>query len=131
MSFSYLASHYSSPDPEIVQTRFLAAEAATAWCLRHSLWVYSPIVHCHALCEAYQMPSDAEFWKEYNFAMLARSSKLLLLNIDGWKESKGVAAEIAEAYRLHLPIRLITPRSQYVPPTYIFSSFEQHELEQL
>lgn len=89
----YLASPYTHSDPLIVKTRFLLAEQVTANLLERGYFIYSPIVHCHALAEKYALPSDFTFWKQYNFDFIRRSDQFLILNIPGWEESKGVTAE--------------------------------------
>jgi len=114
MTYHYLASPYSSPDPAIMHERALAAQQATAWLLIRRTWVYSPIVHCHELALAHSLPKDFDFWKEYNFAMLERAQGLIILTIDGWKESKGMTAEIAYARELGLPIAGL-PSSAFLP----------------
>lgn len=91
----YLASPYSHPDPLIMKTRFLLAEEVTACYTRRGVHVYSPIVHYHEMAAKYKFPSDFEFWRKLNFDMLRRADELWVLEIPGWKESKGVTAEIA------------------------------------
>jgi hypothetical protein len=102
--YVYLASPYSHPDESIMEARFVAAEAATARLLRRSVWVYSPIVHCHELAKKFDLPKDFVFWQEYNFAMIRGAAKLYVLRIDGWEASKGVTAEIAYARELGIPV---------------------------
>jgi len=89
----YLASPYSSPDPLIQKTRFLLVEQVTAQLIEQGYFIYSPIVHCHALAERYALPTDFAFWKSYNIDMIRRADQFLILDIPGWKESKGVTAE--------------------------------------
>jgi len=72
-------------------------------------WVYSPIVHCHQLAKLFDLPFDANFWHNYNFAMLERAGDFALLKLPGWNASIGVADEIEEAKRLDLPVELIIP----------------------
>lgn len=90
----YLASPYSSPDPLIMKTRFLIAEQVTAGMLANNMWVYSPIVHCHELATKFKLPTDFGFWQRYNREMLRHAETMAVLQIPGWKESKGVQAEI-------------------------------------
>ena len=70
--------------------------------------VYSPIVHSHPLA-LLGLPSDWPFWAEHNRAMLERSDVLAVLTLPGWKESRGVAAEIEIATTLRLPLRYDEP----------------------
>jgi len=94
MSWTYIASPYSHDDDDIVLSRFKAVEKFTAKCLRNRQFVYSPIVHCHEIAADEELPKDFEFWGGYNRAMLATASKMIVLCLDGWKESVGVQGEI-------------------------------------
>ena len=97
MSFWYLASPYSNVSPEVREDRFVKALNATAWALRAKRWVYSPIVHCHQLARDHDFPTDAEFWRDYDFAMLDAAEGVYLLPLPGWKDSRGVKSEIIRA----------------------------------
>lgn len=103
----YLASPYSHPDPLVMKTRFLLAEQVTAILLERKLWVYSPIVHCHELAAKYSLPTDFAYWQEYNIDMLRRCDFFFILDISGWKESKGVTGELTVAQMLNMKIRMI------------------------
>ena len=107
MSYIYLASPYSSPEPFVQEERYLKACRATHYLLAQKIWVFSPIVHCHELAKMVDLPKDATFWKDYNFAMLAGASKLIILRIEGWEASAGVRAERAEADRLEIPFEYL------------------------
>lgn len=98
----YLASPYSHPDPLVMRTRFLIAEQVTAQLLASKRFVYSPIVHCHELAQKFTLPTDFQFWKDYNFDFLRRADDFLILKIDGWETSKGVAAERSLADMLNI-----------------------------
>ncbi len=104
MSFIYLASPYTDPDPDVMQHRFEAAERVTAQMLKDGEAVYSPIVHCHELARRYDLPKDFDFWEKYNFRMLAVSCEVAVLRLDGWAESKGVGHEISIATRIGIPV---------------------------
>lgn len=100
MSFIYIASPYTHKDPWIREERYLRASRVLTQYLRDKRWAYSPIVHCHELAKVDALPHDAEFWREYDFAMLATAAELHVLRIEGWEDSLGVRAEIDEATRL-------------------------------
>lgn len=99
----YLASPYSHPDPQVMHKRFKAVEAVTAELLRRGRFVYSPIVHCHALAQEYTLPTDFQFWKEYNLDFISRCRYFYVLTIDGWQESKGVTGELKAAEFWKIP----------------------------
>jgi hypothetical protein len=102
--YAYLASPHSHQDPQVVQERFKTTETVLAFLLRKGIWVYSPIVHNHALAQLHNLPTDAAYWQNYNHAMIDGAKELIVLRIAGWQDSKGVAEEIAYATSLGLPI---------------------------
>src|SRR5690606_9007875 len=93
----YLASPYSHPDPQVMHNRFKAVEAVTAELLRRGKFIYSPIVHCHPLSQDYTLPTDLQFWKEYNVNFISRTQTFYVLTLPGWQESKGVKGELEAA----------------------------------
>jgi len=48
----------------------------------------------HDMSIEHEMPTDWEFWERHCLAMLAACSKLIVLKLDGWEESRGVMAEM-------------------------------------
>lgn len=104
MSYMYLGSPYSHHDPAVRHMRYRAAGRATAHLIRQGVCVYSPIVHCHEIAREFGLPKDFDFWKEYNFKMLEPADFLLILKLDGWKESKGLEGEMGFAQRKGIPI---------------------------
>lgn len=110
MSYAYLASPYTHPDPKVMHERFAAAEwALYNYLLRENKTVYSPIVHYHQMALSWDMPKDFDFWMRHNYPMLAKASELLVLNIDGWRESRGVKAEMEMAAVLGIPQQFVYP----------------------
>lgn len=105
----YLASPYSHKDSAVVNERFLKAEAAVHYLLSNEIWVYGPIVHCHEIARKYSLPKDFAYWQNYNKHVIERSDKFVVLTIDGWKESVGIAGEYAHAYEHNLEIGLMNP----------------------
>jgi len=107
--YLYLASPYSHDNWNIMQARYAQARDLVAHLLQQNITVFSPIVHCHELAKVKGMPTDHEFWMTYNFRMLAPARKLLVLMLEGWESSKGVASEIQYA-RVHgKPVLLRRP----------------------
>jgi hypothetical protein len=94
----YLASPYSHPDPAIRQHRFEVACEAAVKLIRMGHVVFSPIAHSHTMHLA-GLPGDWEFWKRQDEWFVSHCERLVVLTIDGWKESRGVAAEIEIAKR--------------------------------
>jgi len=103
VSFVYIASPYTHEDPAVMQERFEAVEKVTAELLKDGVQCYSPIVHCHVLAQKYDLPIHYMFWRDCNFAMLSKASKLFVLQLKGWEESPGVAGEMGFAAECCIP----------------------------
>lgn len=104
MSLIYLASPYSSRSPEVQVMRYLKARTVNARMMREGRLVYSPIAHCHAMHEYDNLPGDWQFWAKFDRAMITACDELVVLMLDGWRESIGVTAEIAIAVELGKPV---------------------------
>ena len=104
----YLASPYSHPDAEVRQQRFDAVCQVAAALLRRGQMLFSPIAHSHPIAR-YGLPKDWAFWRRYDRLHLERCGELVVLMLDGWRESIGVAAEIDIAGELGKPVRYLEP----------------------
>lgn len=110
----YLASPYSHADKLIRKTRFMLAEQCVAKMLEARHWVYSPIVHCHALAEKFSLPGDFNFWQEYDFAMLRIAASMAILKIPGWDLSGGVTAEREFAKLAGIPVSFVNENGEFL-----------------
>ena len=104
----YVASPYSHPDAAVRTARYDAARRHAARLVREGRLAYSPIVHSHPLAEL-GLPGDWSFWAEHNRRMLSACREVVVLALPGWQESRGVAAEVAIASELGLPVRFEAP----------------------
>lgn len=103
----YLASPYTHPDHSIRVRRYQAALEATIALCRMGHFIFSPIVYCHQLHEA-GMGGDWSTWAEFDKDIIRRAAAMWVLTIDGWRESKGVQAEIDFASEIGKPMRALT-----------------------
>ena len=105
----YLASPYSHPDPAVMEERRVAA-CRKAWELIASgLAVISPIARNVAMIGVAGCAAGWERWREQGSAVLAACGKVLVLRLPGYEQSVGVAAEIAIAESLVIPVEYIEP----------------------
>jgi hypothetical protein len=109
MRLIYLASPYSHPRPEVQRQRFEAVCRQAASMMGSGEFVFSPIAHTHPI-SGWGLPGDWSFWQSYDRAILSRCDELAVLKLPGWKESTGVAAEIAIAEEFGLAVRFIEPQ---------------------
>jgi hypothetical protein len=90
----YLATPYSHPDPDVMEMR---ADAASWWVkelILAGLIPFSTIHYNHSIAAAGQLPTDHEYWLEFNRAFLDNCNGVLIPWIKGWDTSKGIAQEI-------------------------------------
>jgi hypothetical protein len=101
---TYLACPYSHPDPKVKDERCRKADRATAHLIDTKGWnVFSPITHSHPLAMC-GLKGSWEFWQKIDIEYLLLSERVIVLCLDGWRESTGVNAEIDIAKQLGIPI---------------------------
>lgn len=105
----YLASPYSNPSADVMQDRFERVCRVAARLMGEGVHLYSPIAHTHPIAVQGSLPRGWEFWEQYDRKLLAACQELWIVTLDGWKESKGVAAELAIAGEMGLPVKYIEP----------------------
>lgn len=105
---TYLAGPYSHPDRAVRVSRFEALNAAAAKLMAAGEHVYSPISHTHPIAEAGDLPLGWDFWEQYDRIYLGIAKRVVVLMLDGWRESKGVTAELAIAAEYGLPVEFIS-----------------------
>lgn len=103
----YLAVPYSHPDPDVQEARFRVANRAAGILMERGHIVFSPISHSHPIACAHELPRHWEFWEVQDKAYLSVSSALYVLMLDGWRESRGVTAEIEIARGHSIPIHYL------------------------
>lgn len=99
MSYTYLASPYSHPDPAVREERYRSACEAAALLMQLGEIVFCPIAHSHPVAE--HLPAgcaiDHDFWLRQDGPLLGHCDRVFVLMIDGWSESSGVRHEIEHA----------------------------------
>jgi hypothetical protein len=61
--------------------------------MKDGLHVFSPMAHTHPILTRCDLPTDWEFWKEYDEQMLKACKRFVIAMLPGWHRSKGVSAE--------------------------------------
>jgi len=102
----YLASPYSSPDPNVRQQRFEACNEAAAMIMREGHIVFSPISHSHPIAIQCDLPLGFHFWKQFDQSFIDWCDEVWILDIPGRHESQGLCAEIKYARSLGKPIEV-------------------------
>jgi len=107
MRLIYLASPYTHGNPAVRYARYSQTKCVVAAYTMLRLHVISPIVHFHPVADAYDLPTDFEFWRDHNLTCIRRCDELHVIQLPGWEISKGVQEEHAFAKSLAKPIQLV------------------------
>ena len=89
----YLAAPYSHPDLAVCEARYKAATCAAAAFIGAGHVVFSPLTMTHPIAMILGNHLS-EVWYAFDEPFMAQCAEIVVLKIDGWRESKGVAAEV-------------------------------------
>jgi hypothetical protein len=107
----YIAIPYrNNPEYSFEIANFVSAEL-----MKKGYIVFSPISHSHPIGLVMNKQFDHEFWMNQDLPFLKFCDELIVICIEGWKESKGVQEEIAMA-------KLLKKKIVYIAD-YSFSNF--------
>ena len=109
MSFIYLASPYSHPEPEMRVLRFNEACRVAGLLMKEGHTVFSPIAHSHAIEQTFDSIEPGPFWMKQDIPILRHADAVYVLMLDGWDKSKGVAQEVELAKQAMIPVEYINP----------------------
>ena len=107
-SIIYVASPYSGPEPEM-QDRYQKAMLATLYLSEipdyQAFVPISPIVHWHQIAKENNLRTDEEYYWRMNKLLIQQSALVMVVLLEGWKSSVGVAKEIGYAEALNIPVK--------------------------
>ena len=111
----YLASPYTHSNPEIQRARYDAALDAVVKLKALGYTVFSPIVHS---CPVAHVTSEynLDHWLEIDKIFVRKCDEMIVLNIDGMRESDGVRRELAFARNLGKPVSIYDPLNGSIDP---------------
>ena len=109
----YLAVPYSNPSPRVRHERFEAVNRFAAIVMQQGHGVFSPISHSHPIEEHFTEAKSWSFWQLQDLPILRVCESVLVLCLDGWEQSVGVAGEVAEATKLGIPVYYINPQEAF------------------
>lgn len=112
----YLAAPYSTPDPYIQRVRFWKTCEVQAQLMTAGITVFSPLANSIPAVEFGNLQLDHAVFMKFDKVILRRCDELLVLGLDGWRESKGVQEEISEAIALCKPVLVLLEEDfNYLP----------------
>lgn len=104
----YFATPYSDPSPAVVESRYLQALVLEVELIHMGYCLLAPIAMSHQQAQRFGLPGHFEFWKDRDELFIDRCDGVIVADIPGWKESRGVTAEIAYAKAQGKPVLLYT-----------------------
>ncbi len=112
LNIYYLAAPYSHSDKAIVEKRIETICKVDAMLMKKGIFTVSPLMK-HFILPHADLPSDYSFWKNYSDALLVGVDGMIVIMIDGWDTSIGVAGELELAADLGIPIRYINENGEF------------------
>jgi hypothetical protein len=109
MSFWYLATPYTKHPRGPVAAHEEACFAA-ALCFKAGINVFAPIAHTHAIATIGKIEGHFERWSAFDESMVKLARGLIVVKMDGWRESVGVTAEVALARELNKSVFYMMPQ---------------------
>lgn len=102
----YVASPYSHFDKLVEKRR---THAVANYLQRFGTpYHFSPIIYGHGMLQIFpDMATNYEAHQKFNDMMIEKSVEMLVLNLPGWNESRGVAHEIEVAKKLKMYVHLV------------------------
>ncbi len=99
----YLCTPYSHSDPVVMHRRFLDACEAAARLMNAGHLLFAPIPHTHPIAMAGDLPKGWEYWQKYDRWFIERADVVVIVMMEGWEDSRGIAAERKIAEELGKP----------------------------
>lgn len=118
MKLIYLATPYTRY-PRGLDAAFEDAAAIAGILIKRGLAVFSPICHSHPIAKYGGIDAvDHELWMRIDREMWDRCDELLVAKMDGWDQSRGVAAEIEYFLKRGAPVTYTEVGSIIAQPHY-------------
>lgn len=114
----YLACPYTDPNKDLREQRFHAATEAAAALIKRGHIVFSPITMTHPIDVVLGKgvgTLGSDFWVTFDEAFMDKCSEMVILQIDGWQRSRGIAREIEFFIRQQKPISFMTDKYEIIP----------------
>ena len=108
----YLGAPYTHLSPEIRLSRFEKVTCVAAKLIEQGLVVYSPITMTHPIdivLSGHASTMGSDYWVAFDEAFMEFCSELVVLKLDGWEDSSGLAREIDYFRKKGRTVKFIDP----------------------
>lgn len=110
---AYLIAPYSHEDKAVIEHRMKQICMADAHLMEQGYYTMSPLFK-HFILQYRSLPGDYNYWGDYSRNMLPRCDEAIVIKLDGWDKSVGVADELALADELRKPIRFVDAEGNFL-----------------
>ena len=100
----YVASPYSKVEDKEALMKAIAKFSGEYMLTHPGQYAVTGLVHHYAASECPTLGTDYAFWEGFCTEFIRKCDKLVVFKYSGWDTSTGVAAEIALATELKIPI---------------------------
>ena len=93
----YLAGPYTHGDPQIREQRYNIITSVAADLISQGYIVFSPLTMTHPidkLLASKDATLGSDYWVKFDEAFMEFCSEIVVLMLDGWEKSSGVAREL-------------------------------------
>lgn len=107
----YLACPYTHDNPAVALKRVVLATKVAGIYVARGAHIYSPLTHSHYIHSAMdpKEQKDADFWINFNWPFMEACSEMIIIQTEGWRESKGIRREIEYFKSVKKPISFFLP----------------------
>ena len=74
--------------------------------IKNDVHIITPLF-MHEVVIRHEMPGHYRFWEKYCLNLLKLCDKMIVLRLEGWESSRGIAAEIEFCHNNGIPIEFI------------------------
>lgn len=103
----FVAIPYYHFDKEIIERRVSIISKYCGSLLEKNIMCTSPVLFGTTVLKYCHLPDDFGFWDKLSFSYLEKATELHILMLPGWRESKGVNAEIKFALDHNIAIKYV------------------------
>jgi hypothetical protein len=105
----YLAIPYTHEDEKVMDYRARVSDYICSVLMKQGRYIYAPISSSHHIAKMYGLPRDWTFWQGMDTVFVKVCKRVIVVMLDGWKESTGVIAEIKIAEDNGIEIEYLNP----------------------
>lgn len=105
----YLAIPYTHENVFVKHFRAEVSNFIAASLTKQGRIIFAPISAWHHMAMKYDLPGTFEYWAELDEQFIRISINLIVVMLDGWRESRGLKLEMEIAKKYGVPIEYLDP----------------------